>query len=125
MSLPLPSAPGGKEVERKLHGGAEAEAEHSSDTPLNPCFDWECSCVCHIHMPGMKLVWVPIDEEEEEDEKEEEVKLDAETEEEESGGEGTSLAIKHPPPPLNKPNLSQAILKFPWRRRRSLYMKLL
>lgn len=99
MSLPLPSAPGGKEVERKLHGGAEAEAEHSSDTPLNPCFDWECSCVCHIHMPGMKLVWVPIDEEEEEDEKEEEVKLDAETEEEESGGEGTSLAIKHPPTP--------------------------
>ncbi|XP_029609776.1 rho guanine nucleotide exchange factor 15 [Salmo trutta] len=91
------SAPGGKEVERKLHGGAEAEAEHSSDTPLNPCFDWECSCVCHIHMPGMKLVWVPIDEEEEEDEKEEEIKLEAETEEEESGGEGTSLAIKHPP----------------------------
>ncbi|CDQ74404.1 unnamed protein product [Oncorhynchus mykiss] len=91
------SAPGGKEVERQLIGGVEAEAEHGSDTPLNPCFDWECSCVCHLHMPGMKLVWVPIDEEEKEDEKEEEVKL--EREEEESRGEGTSLAIKCPPTP--------------------------
>lgn len=64
------SAPDGKEVEVKLIGGGEVEAEHSSHTPLGSCCDASCSCVCHLQCPGMKLIWVPVDEDDggEEDE---------------------------------------------------------
>ncbi|XP_031707301.1 ephexin-1 [Anarrhichthys ocellatus] len=55
------SAPDGKEVEIPLIVGGEAEAEHSSHTPLGPCCEPSCSCVCHLQWPGMKLIWVPVD----------------------------------------------------------------
>ncbi|XP_037334931.2 rho guanine nucleotide exchange factor 15 [Pungitius pungitius] len=93
------SAPDGKEVEVRLVGGGEAEAEHTH-TPLSPCCDPGCSCVCHLQQPGMILIWVPVDtnggeeEQEEEEEEEEEQEEQEEEEEEEGGDEGEPCAIE-------------------------------
>lgn len=78
--------PDGKEVEIKVIGGDEAEAEHSPDTSPTSCCDPGCSCMCHLQWPGMKLIWVPVDADDggEDGEREEEDGTD----EEQSGEDG-------------------------------------